>query len=171
MKRLDLIEDWAKLGREARYRAEGLALVCSVSGSQLRRYFAPTYGLAPQGWLNELQNWDAMELLCEGQLVKEVAAKLCFGNESHLCHRFREYHGCTPGECVMIYRLRVERARQSGSSSEEIFLPWKAAERRLMTRVSRVHGAFRYRFEAGGASAEQNKLVHSPSHLASFSGP
>jgi hypothetical protein len=39
MGRLDLIDDWIALAREARYSSERLARICEVSGSQLRLFF------------------------------------------------------------------------------------------------------------------------------------
>lgn len=160
MRRLELIQDWVQRARQAEYRSQNLATVCFVSGSQLRRHFAYAYGLAPQDWLDELRLWHAMELLCEGQLVKEVAAKLSFGNASHLCHRFRQYHGCTPNECVCLYRRRVAEAQARGSIGEEVAFPWRFAERRLVARVTRSRSLSRT--HASGADAlEQDHSVSS----------
>lgn len=88
MNRLDLVIDWVARAREARYRAEYLASRSLVSASHLRGYFKQTYGRPPQDWLDELRIWHAVELVCAGLTVKEVAAKLDFGGPSHLAIAF-----------------------------------------------------------------------------------
>lgn len=134
MRRLDRIEDWADRARQAKYDAGDLANVCTVSSTTLRRYFNLVYGRPPQDWLNELRIWHAMELLCDGLGVKEVASQLNFGGSSHLCHRFKEYHGCTPMECVLAFRLRSFKAEKS-VGQDAIALPWKTAEYSLLRKL------------------------------------
>ncbi len=132
MGRLDLIDDWIALARKAGYNADSLATVCEISDSHLRRHFQRIYLRPPQEWLNEVRLWHAMQLICEGMLIKQVAAALNFSGASHLCNRFREYHGCTPKECVLLFRERSKRAREEG---RDVILPWETAERSLRTQI------------------------------------
>src|SRR5688572_4948350 len=107
MRRLEFVDDWAELARKAQYHSPALALICSVSQSQLRRHFNDHCGCSPQPWLNELRLWHAMEMICGGSPTKVVAAELHFADAPQLCHQFRAYHACTPSECFRIYQERL----------------------------------------------------------------
>lgn len=108
MSRLDRINDWLERASLAHYRAASLAKNCSVSQSQLQRFFAVTLRDSPQHWLNEVRVWEAAYLLLASELsVKEIAGKLHFANESHLCHRFKEYFGCSPSQFVHLPAARL----------------------------------------------------------------
>jgi AraC-like DNA-binding protein len=134
MGRLDLVDDWILAGKEAHYSSPLLARSCSVSASQLRRYFQYVYGLSPQKWLDELRIWHALELLCAGRSVKEAAGDLFFSTVSHFCHQYRSFHQCTPTESVYRYRRLLENALSQSNDDEQIVRPWKVAERRLAAK-------------------------------------
>jgi AraC-like DNA-binding protein len=142
--RLDAITDWVEMAKFTRYESAGLAKLCLVSPSQLRRYFMATLGKSPQRWLNELRLWHGAALLCSGLPLKQVAYELNFADQSHFCHRFKEYHGCTPFEFVLLYRQRekerIEWMRDclSGNPNGEQQSPppWEVAERNLCHKRS-----------------------------------
>lgn len=133
MSRLDWIDDWIERARNADYNANALAKLCSVSPSHLRRYFNAVYFRPPQEWLDELRLWHTVRLLEEGHPVKHVASTLKFGSASHLCHRFKKYHGCTPTAYLLILKRRKARGQLNQGSIQL----WKDAEARLLIRVRR----------------------------------
>jgi AraC-like DNA-binding protein len=135
MGRLELISDWIELARQAHYSSDTLAVLCSISPSQLRRFFNESYGRPPQEWLSELRLWHAMERLCAGAAIKEVAADLHFGGSAHFCHQFKRYHGCTPKKCVWLFH---HRRRQAAGTADELILPWKIAKWRIAVPIRRV---------------------------------
>jgi AraC-like DNA-binding protein len=131
MSALSCIDDWVCEARLAQYSARSLAKRRLVSASQLRRFFLQLFRRPPQEWLDELRLWHAMELLVQGRSTKEVASLLSFADTAHLCHRFKEYHGCTPSDFLKIHTRRIREAKAKlGFFPEESF-PWKAAERAL----------------------------------------
>jgi AraC-like DNA-binding protein len=135
MKRLLFIKDWIRMGREARYDSVNLARNCLVSPCHLRRFFLTTFYRPPQEWLNELRLWDAMRLLYEEGSVKEVAFTLGFGSVPHFCHRFKEYHGCTPSECFV--RLKFSQLNRNEDAGPSELMPWTIAEHHLVSLLSR----------------------------------
>lgn len=141
MSRLDWINDWVVRARNAGYNAKALADLCLVSPSQLRRYFNLVYGRPPQDWLDELRLWHAMQMICHGSSIKEAAAALHFWSSAHLSHRFKEYHGCAPTECVQIYKKRIQSTKGKLPSLDEWdnsvseTLPWRQAEHIMAVRV------------------------------------
>ena len=72
------IQNWQKLGEEARYDARELARLCNLSSRQLQRAFRRRFGRSPQDWLNELRIENAQQLLLSGETVKSVALNLGF---------------------------------------------------------------------------------------------
>src|SRR5688500_6619127 len=101
--RLLAINDWLRRAHEAHYDCNRLAALCQISTSQLRRFFLAYFYRPPQDWLDELRLWDAMEILAQGEPVKQVAFAVHFGSVAHFCHRFKEYHGCRPSEFRRIH--------------------------------------------------------------------
>ena len=135
MSHLDAIKDWEKKAKAAGYDANDMATLCSVSSSQLRRYFASAFGISPQRWLNELRLWHAARILCSGYYVKEVARLLGFADTAQLCHQFKASCGCTPLEYVFRYRERnhhdlgefQEDIRPNRKDEHVPISPWEVA--------------------------------------------
>jgi AraC-like DNA-binding protein len=114
MSRLDRVEDWVEQGELSHYDAGELARLCSVSYSQLRRYFAAQFGKAPQAWLTEMRLWQVPNLVCSTCLsVKDIARELHFADESHLCHQFKNHFGCKPSE----FKVRYCQPQEGGFKS------------------------------------------------------
>ena len=134
MSRLDLIEDWPGLAREAGYDAAVLARMCGISASQLRRYFGTVFRRPPQEWINELRMWDAMQMLSEGHPVTKVATALKFSNIGHLSQRYKEYHGHPPSELKSFLK---GKKRMVAADDDEKISPWQDAEMRLLSPLQR----------------------------------
>lgn len=147
MSRVFMISDWVERARHAHYRAVELAVLCHVSGSQLRRYFAMRVGQSPQHWLSELRLWEAARMLCYTDFAaKYIARDLGFADESHFCHRFKEYFGCTTTDFMRhnahgLFEVRpaavllgdfVLRAKESGLA---ISPPWPWGASRVNDQV------------------------------------
>jgi len=98
--RLNRIEDWSPLAREARYSVNLIARKCGVSPRQLERYFHIRFQKSPHAWLRELRMRRAVELLRDGSDLKQVADQLCYREASHFHHDFKAYFGVTPGSLV-----------------------------------------------------------------------
>ena len=96
--RLDRIQDWSELARQARFNARRLAAVCRVSLRQLERYYNESVGQTPQGWLNEARFREAKRLLLKGLSVKEVSFELGFKQASHFSRSFKQRTGRPPSE-------------------------------------------------------------------------
>jgi AraC family transcriptional regulator len=94
--RLEGIQDWEKLAKDAGYDPVDMAALCPISLRQLERFFTLRFGISPRRWLRELQCRLAKELIAQGWSNQAVAQELNFANESHLCHAFRENCGNTP---------------------------------------------------------------------------
>src|SRR5438034_11708686 len=94
--RLDRIQDWSELARQARFNARRLAAVCGVSLRQLERYYNDSLGQTPQEWLNAARLREAKRLLLKGLSVKEDSFKLGFKQASHVSRSFKQRTGRPP---------------------------------------------------------------------------
>lgn len=95
--RLNRIEDWSLLARDARYSVILIARRCGVSSRHLERYFQVKFQKSPHAWLRELRMKRAVELLRDGSDLKQVADQLCYREAAHFHHDFKAYYGVTPG--------------------------------------------------------------------------
>ncbi len=96
--RLDRIKDWPARAKAARYSVTALARQCDVSPRQLERFFHTRMTKAPHLWLHELRIQRALELVCDGTPLKQVAAELCYKATTYFAHDFKEFVGVTPGQ-------------------------------------------------------------------------
>ena len=96
MSRLNAIENWNELAREADYHAARLAGLCGVSLRQLQRYFIAEMGTQPQDWLNGLRMRKAVVLIARGSSVKEAAFQLGYKQVSYFSRVFKQTHGLAP---------------------------------------------------------------------------
>ncbi|MFG1497196.1 AraC family transcriptional regulator [Saccharospirillum sp. HFRX-1] len=79
-----------------------LAQALNTDRFRLSRAFKAAYGLAPHAYLIQLRLTQARRLLALGQTPAEVAADLCFADQSHLGRWFRRAYQLTPAD----YRRR-----------------------------------------------------------------
>jgi AraC family transcriptional regulator len=94
--RLDRIKDWESPSKETNYSTSALAKRCGVSPRQLERYFVAKFNQTPHQWLHEARLRRALELLCDGSSVKEVASLLGYRVASHFSQDFKHTHGIPP---------------------------------------------------------------------------
>lgn len=79
-----------------------LASALNTDRFRLSRAFKAAYGLAPHAYLIQLRLTQARRLLALGQTPAQVAADLCFADQSHLGRWFRRAYQLTPAD----YRRR-----------------------------------------------------------------
>jgi AraC-like DNA-binding protein len=96
--RLQWIEKWEELARQANWSAAALAEKCDVSLRTLERYFIEKTGKCPQTWLCEQRQQQAIELLRRGCKVKETAEFLGYKHATHFSREFKKHWGHAPTE-------------------------------------------------------------------------
>ena len=94
--RLDRIQDWSALAKEAEYDPKKLAKICSVSLRQLERFAKETFRLTPQVWLKSLRLVEAENLLRGGFSAKSTAITLGYKQLSHFSREFKKHTGVPP---------------------------------------------------------------------------
>jgi len=102
--KLNTIQNWPERANHANWSVSGLSKLCGVSRRTLERYFLKHIGKSPKAWLAEQRQQQAIELLQEGNTVKETANCLQYKHPSHLTNGFKKYWGHCPTE-----RSRVSR--------------------------------------------------------------
>ena len=85
-----------KLARDAGYKAQKLADLCSMSLRQLERQFMNDFGCSPALWLRKERIRSACRMLEDADSVKEVAYALGFHSPSHFSTLFKRETGVTP---------------------------------------------------------------------------
>ncbi|MEH6444013.1 MAG: AraC family transcriptional regulator [Oceanospirillaceae bacterium] len=77
---------------------EQLAEQLNTDRFRITRAFKQAYNIAPHAYLIQLRLSKARQLLSEGAVPAEVAAKLCFSDQSHLGRWFRRAYRLTPAQ-------------------------------------------------------------------------
>ncbi|MFT5706675.1 MAG: AraC-like DNA-binding protein [Oceanospirillaceae bacterium] len=77
---------------------EQLAQQLNTDRFRITRAFKQAYNIAPHAYLIQLRLSRARELLSGGTVPAEVAAKLCFADQSHLGRWFRRAYRLTPAQ-------------------------------------------------------------------------
>lgn len=98
--RLDRIHDWEDRVRNAMYRTSTLASHAGVTRQQMERYFRIRWGVAPHLWIERVRIDDALRLLRQGKLIKEIACELGYRNATHFSRAFRRVAGRSPTSFV-----------------------------------------------------------------------
>lgn len=96
------MDNWAELGRRARYDATGLAKLAKVHVRQLQRFFRQRLGGSPQAWLNQFRLFEAKRLVLQGASTKEISFELGFKQTSHFCREFRRAYGNSPRRLIVV---------------------------------------------------------------------
>jgi transcriptional regulator GlxA family with amidase domain len=109
--RLQWIQKWEELARQANWSAEKLAKKCDVSLRTLERYFLETMGKCPRAWLCEQRQRCAIELLRDGCKVKKTATLLGYKHATHFSREFKKHWGHSPS--TQISPLRPEKGEMS----------------------------------------------------------
>jgi transcriptional regulator GlxA family with amidase domain len=100
--------DWEQLARDAKFRPADMAALCSISLRQLERFFAHHRQQTVRAWARTLRCRAARDLISQGWSNAAVAHELGFGNESHLCHEFKEFYAASPQTFAPTYRQPVK---------------------------------------------------------------
>jgi AraC-like DNA-binding protein len=103
--RLNHIQNWAGLAREANWSTAALAKKCGVSVRTLERCFLKQKGKSPKTWLAEQRHLMAIELLHYGSSVKEVAGHLGYKNQHHFSREFKKQNGYAPSQFLIMAQI------------------------------------------------------------------
>jgi transcriptional regulator GlxA family with amidase domain len=87
--RLEQVKDWQAIAKEAGYKVNSMAALCSVEPRTLERFFYRKFHQAPKQWAKARRLEMAKALIRQGWLHKEVAKELGFSNEGHLSQELR----------------------------------------------------------------------------------
>jgi len=119
--RLDAItdSDWKERAKVARYRVSPLACGAKTSRQLLRVFFLLHFHMPPKKWLDQQMLRDALLLLHNGDLIKQVHERLGFSHPNHLARAFRRVFGRNPGACRALRALRLQRTFQNGPKLSE----------------------------------------------------
>ncbi len=96
--RLNHVQDWLSLAKQANWSVTRFAKQCGVSVRTLERYFEETFRETPKAWLREQRQQLAIELLRDGNSVKETAAELGYNHATHFSREFKKFWSCSPIE-------------------------------------------------------------------------
>ncbi|HVV71527.1 MAG TPA: helix-turn-helix transcriptional regulator [Verrucomicrobiae bacterium] len=89
-------QDWERVAREAEFKPQKMASLCSVSERHLQRVFKKYLHCTPSHWLRELQCKLARQLIAQGYSSKAAAAELKFSTDAHFCREFKKFFGVPP---------------------------------------------------------------------------
>ena len=110
--RLQRIQDWETLAKDAGYDPATMSALCPICLRQLERFFMSRFGKSPRSWMLELRCRRARDLIEQGYSNKAVAIELNFANESHLCHAFKKVYGCPPQSFAPLYGQPVAQTQE-----------------------------------------------------------
>jgi AraC-like DNA-binding protein len=96
MSRLDKVQNWPELAKQAGFRAGFLSQLVGISARQLRRYARNHFGQNLQNWLNAQRLILAAEILKDCDSIKRLAGELGYKDCSHFCHQFKHRYGMSP---------------------------------------------------------------------------
>jgi transcriptional regulator GlxA family with amidase domain len=99
--KLNQIQNWPELAREAKWSALTLAKKCGVSLRTLERYFLKEIGKRPKAWLSEQRQLDAVEVLKKSSCIKEAASNLCYKHVHHFSRDFKARWGYYPTQSLL----------------------------------------------------------------------
>src|SRR6266545_2101124 len=85
------VQDWVRVARNARYRCNHMAVLCSVSERQLERFFLSQFQKTPKHWLQSLRMSQALELIKRGYSTKATATELHFAGSCQFCREFKKH--------------------------------------------------------------------------------
>jgi AraC family chitin signaling transcriptional activator len=94
--KLNHIEDWLPIARQAGWSVTKMAKLCGVSVGTLRRHFLKHVGKTTRDWLTEQQQRLAIELLRDGSSIKETAGCLGYEDPTNFSRRFKQHWGVCP---------------------------------------------------------------------------
>jgi AraC-like DNA-binding protein len=96
--KLNTIQNWPELARQAKWSASTLAKLCGVSVRTLHRYFRQHMSKNTRTWLDEQRQHNAHALLCDGSSIKETAACLGYKQQSNFTRHYKQQTGFCPSQ-------------------------------------------------------------------------
>jgi|ERR1019366_3379511 transcriptional regulator GlxA family with amidase domain len=96
--KLNHIQNWPELARQANYSASALAKILGISVRTLHRYLLKQMGKSTKTWLAELRQHNAHELLYDGFSVKEAAACLGYKQPNNFSRKYKSQTGICPSQ-------------------------------------------------------------------------
>ena len=109
--RLDRIQNWIELAREAGWSVSRMADQCGVSLRTLERYFLKRMGRSPKVWLAEQRFRRATELLRGGCSIKETAMDIGYKYAHHFSRDFKNYRNSFPRLGVAVNTKRSQSSK------------------------------------------------------------
>src|SRR5436309_7758728 len=106
--------DWKERAKVAHYRVSSLACGAKTSRQNLHNYFLRRFRMSPKQWLDEQKLRDALPLLRNGDLIKELHERFGFSHPNHLARAFRRVLARNPGACRALNPVRFRRTLQKG---------------------------------------------------------
>ena len=94
--RLNRIQDWTALARQAKWSVANLAKLRGVSTRTLERHFLEVHGQKPKAWMNQQRQKLALELVRDGSTAKEAAHALDYQRPEHFSRDFKARWGYSP---------------------------------------------------------------------------
>jgi len=110
--RLNQIQNWLDLSREAKWSVSSLAKHCGVSSDTLRRHFLKQMGKTTKAWLAEQRQHQAIELLRDGSTIKETAACLGYKQQTNFTRKFKAFWGTCPSLQAPVHTISRQSARK-----------------------------------------------------------
>lgn len=98
--KLNQIQNWPELAREAKWSAATLARNCGVSLRTLQRHFLKEMGKSPRLWLAEQRQLEAIKVLKKCSCVKEAASNLGYKHTHHFSRDFKAHWGHCPTQAT-----------------------------------------------------------------------
>ncbi len=96
--RLDAVAEHLRQHYEEAHSLKALSRQFGINEFKLKKGFRQRYRESVFGFLRQIRMAKAMECLCKGASVMEVAGKVGYSNPSHFARAFREAHGINPSE-------------------------------------------------------------------------
>jgi transcriptional regulator GlxA family with amidase domain len=96
--KLNHIQNWPELAREAKWSASVLAKQCGVAVRTLHRHFLKVMDKNTKTWLAEQRQRHAHELLRDGSSVKETASCLGYKQPTNFTRNYKSHWGICPSQ-------------------------------------------------------------------------
>jgi AraC-like DNA-binding protein len=110
--KLNHVQNWPELARQASWSATALAKLCGVSVNTLRRHFLQQMRKTPGTWLAEQRQHQAIELLRDGSSIKETASCLGYKQQTNFTRKFKEFWGACPSLQSPVHLIKTKNERK-----------------------------------------------------------
>jgi len=104
--KLNHIQNWPELARQANWSVAKLAKSCGVSTSTLRRYIRKNMGKSTKAWLAEQRQCDAFKMIGDGASIKEAASSLGYKHPTNFSRSFKSRFGICPGAQSPTFKVK-----------------------------------------------------------------